>query len=121
MEKRNLYFVIAAVLVLGLILSFSGLTGKSIKNPNTATGECLDSDNADNPDIPGTVSFSNIKTVYKDECFSESGRGPKKYVRERFCLDRMDTQIYLCYNGCSENAEGEGYCNEGGFNPIRKE
>ena len=108
MEKRNVYLLIAAVVVVVLILGVTSLTGRSV-------GDCLDSDNGDDPATPGSVSFTNTKTVYKDECYS-SGLNPEKFVREYFCVGKLDDRRYVCDNGCTENANGEGYCNEGGFN-----
>ena len=110
MEKRNLYIIVAIVLVVGLVISFGNLTGRG-----TGIGECRDSDDGDKPSIGGSVSYTNSNAVYKDECYG-SGLNPKKFVREYFCTGRLDSLKYICDNGCTENAKGEGYCLAGGYN-----
>tara|TARA_Y100000310_G_scaffold337205_1_gene423676 strand:+ start:593 stop:937 length:345 start_codon:yes stop_codon:yes gene_type:complete len=112
MEKRNLYVIVVVVLVVGLGLSFYGnYTGKAI-------GDCIDSDRGDYPETPGSVSYTISSKVYVDECYSESGLGEKRFVKERLCLVQMDSKIYKCENGCLENSKGEGYCKEGEANRI---
>ena len=112
MGKRNLYIIIAVVLVVGLALSFySNLTGYGTENP--VLGKCMDTDGGDNPYSPGTVSYKNAGIGYKDECYTKSEGGVKKYLKERYCIESMVTKLYLCRGGCSENKKGEGYCNEG--------
>ena len=120
MEKRNLYIIVAVVLVVGLTLSFSNLTGNYVSQ-NPVLGECIDTDLADDPETPGSVRYENEGTEYLDECYSKSNTGPKKYLKERYCVDRMKTQKYLCYGGCAMLASGQGYCLEGGYNPIKSE
>lgn len=106
MEKRTLYTIIAVVLVGALILSFSNLTGRSI-------GECIDTDEGNDPSNPGSVSFTESNVVYKDECYSKEGVSVKTYLKERYCLIKMGNKIYKCETGCLENEKGEGYCKEG--------
>src|SRR3989338_4962646 len=109
MEKKSLYIVAVIVLVVGLVLSFSGFTGQSV------LGKCKDTDGGDAPEIPGTVSYEKSDLIYKDECYTWGNVGEKKYVRERYCLDKMRNREYHCFNGCLENVEGEGYCASGGY------
>jgi len=122
MEKRTLYIIVVIILIAGLTLSFTNLTGNYTKfrNPNEELGECIDSDDADDPYTPGTVSFANSNLKYRDECYAEGGVGEKKNLKERYCLDKLQNHLYLCSNGCSENSKGEGYCNEGGANSITR-
>lgn len=118
MEKRNLYVIIAVVLIIGLALSFSNLTGRYL-NPNKQIGQCIDSDGGDNPEKPGIVRYTVASTVYKDVCYAEAGVGVKEYVKERYCFGgRMQNRVYLCLSGCTDNHLGEGYCNEGEVNRI---
>lgn len=102
MEKRNLYIIVAVVLVAAIVLSLGNFTGRAV-------GDCMDSDGGEDPLTPGSVSFSVSEAVYKDECYG-SGLNPKKFVREYYCLDEAESRRYTCDAGCAENANGEGYC-----------
>jgi len=109
MEKKSLYIVVAIVIVAALVIAVSNFTGQSV------LGKCKDSDNGDNPEVPGAVSYEKSDLIYKDECYAEASVGVKKFVKERFCLEKMSEERYNCFKGCSENADGEGYCNAGGY------
>ena len=120
MEKRNLYIIVAVVLVVGLVLSFSNLTG-NVANANPALGQCIDKDAGDDPETPGSVTHEKSEVVYQDECIAEGGVGPRKYLKERYCGGgRIQTTRYLCYGGCGENSMKEGFCLEGGTNKIKE-
>ena len=106
MEKRNLYVLVAVIVVAAVVLVASNYTGNSV------LGACMETDGGDNPEVPGVNTFENANAVYKDECYAE-GKGPRKYVREYFCLDKVESNRYLCEGGCSEDSDGAGYCNEG--------
>jgi len=102
MEKRNLYIIVAVVLVAAIVLSLGNLTGRVV-------GDCMDSDGGEDPLTPGSVSFTESSAVYKDECYG-SGLNPEKFVREYYCLSEAESNKYICDAGCTENANGEGYC-----------
>ena len=112
MEKKSLYIIaaIAVIAVIGLF-SFTNLTGRGTEN--TILGNCMDSDGGDDPYFPGSASFSVSKEVYKDECYSEGTIYTNTHLKERICMDKMETIQYLCESGCLENENGEGYCKEG--------
>ena len=109
MEKRDLYLIVGAIIAAVLILAVGNytrnLTGMSV-------GTCIDSDDGQEPYIGGSVSFSESKAVYKDECYA-SGLNPKKFVKEYYCVGEATSERYKCEGGCAENAKGEGYCLEG--------
>jgi len=119
MEKRNLYLIVAIVLIGGLALSFySNFTGKGSFVENPALGICSESDGGDDPYTPGSVSYSVAVETYKDECYSKGDLGIIKFLKERHCLVSMENRIYKCDTGCIENEKGEGYCKEGEANRI---
>tara|TARA_Y100000310_G_scaffold339433_1_gene432062 strand:+ start:357 stop:710 length:354 start_codon:yes stop_codon:yes gene_type:complete len=110
MEKRNLYIVVALVLVVGLALSFFNFTGQSTLGIDK--GDCLDSDGGNDPEVPGIASYENRDDEYKDECLVTTS-GQKKFLKEKFCLQKIETKRYVCDTGCKEDANGVGYCEEG--------
>ena len=112
MEKKSLYIIIAiaVISVFGLVF-YNNLTGRGTQNPSL--GDCIDSDRGDDPYSPGIVSFSVSKDEYKDECYAKGNDNIEKYLKERLCLEKMDTLLYTCETGCLENENGEGYCKEG--------
>lgn len=104
MDKRNLYIIIAVILVAGLVLSFSGLTGKSISNLGTPPKGCIDTDGGIEKETKGTVSYRNRDYKYTDYCFPR-GIGPEKWLNEYYCLaDRITSENFQCYNGCVDGA-----------------
>ena len=120
MEKRNLYIIVAVILVVGLALSFSNLTGNNIRF-NSAIGQCVETDGGANPHNPGVVTYTKSTAVYKDTCSGTGGVGVKKIVRESFCyLGKLKTRKYVCENGCSITQEGLGFCNEGHAEPMNE-
>ena len=107
MEKRNVYIVVAIVIVVALVIAVSNFTGQSV------LGKCIDSDNGDDPMTAGTVSYEKSDLTYRDECYSRSNIGPEKYLKEYYCLDKIATRRYFCESGCLEDENGIGYCAEG--------
>ena len=101
MEKRNLYIVVAVIVVAALVLVFGNLTGK-------ATYTCVDSDGGDEPNTPGIVSYG--KTEYVDYCYARSGDNVEKFLAEYFCLDQVTTNRYLCEGSCKTGTNGASYC-----------
>ena len=119
MEKRNLYLIIAIILVAGLSLSFySNFTGQGTFLENPQLGECVETDKGDDPYTPGSVSYTVAAGRYKDECYAKSELEIKKFLKERHCFVSMENRIYKCETGCIENEEGEGYCKPGEANRI---
>ena len=113
MEKRNLYIVVAIVLIAGLALSFYNFTGQSTLG--TDKGKCIDSDGGLNPEVAGIASYENRDVEYKDECETTTS-GQKKFLKEKYCLEKIETKRYRCETGCLENANGVGYCEKGQAN-----
>ena len=100
MEKRNLYIIVAVVLLAAVVLSFGNLTGESVKS-------CIDSDGGDDPYTPGTVSWGNSEL--NDYC-EVTATGQKKFLKEKYCLIKATTNRYRCDGGCVEDENGIGYC-----------
>ena len=102
MEKKNLYVIVAIVLIAGLALSFySNFTGQSTLG--TEKGKCTDTDGGKNKEVKGTVSYTGRAYSYTDYCFSR-GKGPGKYLKEYFCLSGIESQDFLCDNTCIDGA-----------------
>ena len=102
MEKRNLYIVVAIVLIAGLALSFYNFTGQSTLG--TDKGKCIDSDGGDNRFVKGTVSYENRIQKYTDYCYARGGYGEKTWLKEYFCLEKIESRTYRCYSGCLNGA-----------------
>ena len=109
MEKRNLYVLVAVILVAGLVLSFSNLTGRSM----SVLGDCEETDGGDDPYSPGITAYSEGPKEYKDECYSRTGAGVEKWLSEKYCQNKISTRRYFCEGGCLKDINGVGYCAEG--------
>ncbi len=81
-------------------------------------GECIDSDNGNNPDVEGEI-YNSVEN-YEDFCLVAGGTF--KYVEEYYCEDGLvKSETVECTNRCSDGAcrgelseclieEGEGIC-----------
>ena len=103
MKNRNLIIsvVIGIVLILALVLSFSGLTGQIVGS----LGACSDSDNGIDYYVKGTATYANRNVQYTDYCVVRTGSGLPKWINEYYCsAEVLMSKRYLCENGCENSA-----------------
>ena len=103
MEKRNLYVIVAVVLIAGLALSFYGdYTGNSTLGVDK--GACFDSDGGDDKFVKGVASYENRDYKLTDYCFARGGYGSDVWLQEYFCLEKIESRDIRCDNGCLNGA-----------------